>query len=86
MRVQKKITMTQPSIGEIARKWDELLKDHDQVFYLPLSRELSRYLRQLDQPGEGTVCGKVIVVDSTFVRYPVICCRKRPGHAEKGYM
>ena len=41
LRAQKKITTTQPSAGEIMRKWEELLQDHDEVFYLPLSRALS---------------------------------------------
>ena len=72
LRAQKKITTTQPSIGEIARKWDELLKDHDQVFYLPLSRELSGTCASSINLAKEQYAGKVIVVDSTFVCYPVI--------------
>ena len=64
LRAQKKITTTQPSIGEIARKWDELLKDHDQVFYLPLSRELSGTCASSINLAKEQYAGKFIVVGS----------------------
>ena len=86
LRAQKKITTTQPSIGEIARKWDELLKDHDQVFYLPLSRELSGTCASSISLAKEQYAGKVIVVDSTFVCYPVIYMLKAAREMlEKGY-
>lgn len=72
LRAQKKITTTQPSLGEIARKWDELLEDHDQVFYLPLSKALSGTCSSAANLAKSNYEGKVIVVDSTFVCYPVI--------------
>lgn len=68
-----KVTTTQPSIGEILSMWDTLLETHDEIFYLPLSRELSGTCRNAIQMAqERPYRGKVIVVDSTFACYPVI--------------
>lgn len=86
LRTQKKITTTQPSIGEMTAIWDELLKDHDQVFYLPLSRELSGTCANAMQLAKERYEGKVIVVDSTFVCYPVIYMLKAAQEMlSKGY-
>ena len=41
LNANKKVTTTQPSLGEILAMWKQLLETHDEVFYLPLSRELS---------------------------------------------
>ncbi len=68
-----RVTTTQPSLGEIISMWDMLLQTHDEVFYLPLSRELSGTCRNAIQMAqEEAYRGKVIVVDSTFACYPVI--------------
>ena len=72
LRAQKKITTTQPSMGEIVRKWEELLQTHEQVFYLPLSKQLSGTCASAIKLAQEQYAGKVIVVDSTFVCYPVI--------------
>lgn len=69
----KKITTTQPSLGEIMTMWETLLETHDEVFYLPLSKELSGTCRnaiQLSQ--QEPFLDKVIVVESTFACYPII--------------
>ena len=49
LKDNKKITTTQPSLGEIMTMWENLLKTHDEVFYLPLSRELSGTCRNAIQ-------------------------------------
>ena len=68
-----KVTTTQPSLGEILTMWDTLLETHDEVFYLPLSRELSGTCRNAIQLAqEPPYQGRVIVVDSTFACYPII--------------
>ncbi len=86
LRAQKKITTTQPSLGEIARKWDELLEDHDQVFYLPLSKALSGTCASAANLAKSNYEGRVIVVDSTFVCYPVIYMLNAAKEMlEKGY-
>lgn len=73
LKENKKITTTQPSLGEIMLKWEELLKTHDEVFYLPLSKELSGTCRNaMQMASQEPFCGKVIVVNSTFACYPVV--------------
>lgn len=70
---EAKVTTTQPSLGEIMTIWQELLKTHDEVFYLPLSRELSGTCRNaIALANQEEFAGKVIVVDSTFACYPVV--------------
>lgn len=86
LRAQKKITTTQPSAGEIMRKWEELLQDHDEVFYLPLSRALSGTCTNAIRLAKERYEGRVTVVDSTFVCYPVIYMLKAAREMlEKGY-
>lgn len=73
LKANKKITTTQPSLGEIITMWQELLKTHDEVFYLPLSKELSGTCRNAIQlASQEPFCGKVIVVDSTFACFPIV--------------
>lgn len=73
LKANKKITTTQPSLGEIMTMWEKLLETHDEVFYLPLSRELSGTCRNAIQlTSQEPFCGKVIVVDSTFACFPIV--------------
>lgn len=73
LNANKKVTTTQPSLGEILSMWKQLLETHDEVFYLPLSRELSGTCRNAIQMAkEEPFLGKVIVVDSTFACFPVV--------------
>lgn len=86
LREQKKITTTQPSIGEIVKKWEELLQDHDQVFYLPISRELSGTCANALRLAKERYAGRVIVVNSTLVCYPIVyMLRAAREMLEKGY-
>ena len=58
----KDITTSMPSPGDVMAKWEELLKDYDQVVYIPLSSGLSNSANvaiQLSDEYEG----KVQVVD-----------------------
>ncbi len=73
LKDNKKITTTQPSLGEIMTMWENLLKTHDEVFYLPLSRELSGTCRNAIQMAQQEpFLDKVIVVDSSFACYPIV--------------
>lgn len=73
LKDNKKITTTQPSLGEIMTMWETLLKTHDEIFYLPLSRELSGTCRNAIQMAQQEpFLDKVFVVDSTFACYPVV--------------
>lgn len=68
------------------RKWEELLQDHDEVFYLPLSRALSGTCANAIRLAKERYEGRVTVVDSTFVCYPVIYMLKAAREMlEKGY-
>lgn len=70
---EKKVTTTQPSLGELITMWRELLKDHDEVFYLPLSKALSGTCRNaINMAQEEEFKGKVTVVDSEYACYPII--------------
>lgn len=82
---ERKVTTTQPSIGEMITMWDELLKTHDEVFYLPLSRELSGTCRNALQMAKEYE-GKVTVVDSLYACYPIIVQLQAAKEMfEKGY-
>ena len=41
LEAQKSVKTAQPIVGDMIRMWDDLLKTHDEVFYLPLSNALS---------------------------------------------
>ncbi|MDE6475386.1 MAG: DegV family protein, partial [Erysipelotrichaceae bacterium] len=67
----EKIHTSQPSVGELKRIWDELLKNYDEILYLPISKELSgTYNNAMLLAKEYE--GKVIVIESRFVCYPII--------------
>lgn len=68
---EAKVTTTQPSLGELTSMWEALLEEYDEVFYLPLSKALSGTCRNAIQMAQNYE-GKVTVVDSEYVCYPVI--------------
>lgn len=71
LQQNRQVKTAQPLIGDVVEMWKELLEEYDEVFYLPLSRELSGTCQTaltLAKEFEG----RVTVVDSTFVCYPVI--------------
>lgn len=68
-----KVTTTQPSLGELTTIWDDLLKTYDEVFYIPLSKALSGTCHNaLAIADTKEYQGKVFVVDSEYVCYPVV--------------
>ncbi|MEG0528425.1 MAG: DegV family protein [Longicatena sp.] len=81
----KQVKTAQPIIGDLTKMWDELLKTHDEVFYIPLTKSLSgtcRIALSMAEAYEGKVC----VVDSEFVCYPIIHILKHArAMFEKGY-
>lgn len=75
MRNNKSVKTSQPVLGDVLSMWDELLKTYDEVFYLPLSKHLSgtcNTAMTLAQQYDG----RVTVVDSEFVCYPIITVLK----------
>lgn len=67
----KTIKTTQPPIGEVTALWEQLLTQYDEIFYLPLSRELSGTCENAIAASKE-YDGKVTVVNSTFACYPII--------------
>lgn len=58
------VSTSQPAIGFVMSIWDELLKDHDQVIYIPMSSELSQsYMTAAIAAKEGYE-GKVFVINN----------------------
>lgn len=67
----KQVKTAQPVIGDMVKTWKRLLETYDEVFYIPLSKALSGTCHVaigLAEEFEGRVC----VVDSEYVCYPVI--------------
>lgn len=71
LQAGERITTAQPSIGEMINMWDALLETHDEVFYLPLSRELSGTCGNAITMAEQYK-GRVTVVDSEYACYPIV--------------
>ncbi len=71
LRNGTKVSTSQPSMGEFKRIWDELLNVYDEVIYFPISKELSGTYNNASLLA-NTYQGKVIVIESTFVCYPII--------------
>lgn len=67
----KLVKTAQPIVGDLIATWEELLKTYDEVFYLPLSKALSGTCRTAIKMAE-TYEGRVCVVDSEYVCYPII--------------
>ena len=58
------ITTSMPSVGDLTDRWDELLKDHDQVVYIPMSSGLSSSCSTATVLAEEDYQGKVFVVNN----------------------
>lgn len=58
-----RITTSMPLVGDVMDKWDELLKDHDEVVYIPMSSGLSSSCETAAMLAED-YDGKVQVVDN----------------------
>ena len=85
LEAQKSVKTAQPIVGDMIRMWDDLLKTHDEVFYLPLSNALSGTNKTAITLAKNYE-GKVTVVQSEFVCYPtVIMMQMVKEMIEKGY-
>lgn len=71
LKREDKVKTAQPIIGSLTIMWEELLKTHDEVFYLPLSKALSGTCRTAITLAQN-YNGRVTVVDSEYVCYPVV--------------
>lgn len=79
------VKTAQPIIGDLTRMWDDLLQTYDEVFYLPLSKALSGTCHVAIGLADAYE-GRVIVVDSEYVCYPVVKMLQTARKMfEKGY-
>ncbi|MDE7161208.1 MAG: DegV family protein [Anaeroplasmataceae bacterium] len=58
------VSTSQPSIGFVMSLWDELLKEYDQVVYIPMSSGLSESCASALRAAEIDYKGKVFVVNN----------------------
>ena len=58
------VSTSQPSIGFVMNMWDEILKDYDQIVYIPMSSCLSESCSAAKRIAEAEYKGKVFVVDN----------------------
>lgn len=85
LQEEKQVKTAQPFVGNMVDMWKELLKNYDEIFYLPISKKLSgtchtamTLAKEFD--------GKVYVVDSEFVCYPIVAMLKMAKQLfENGY-
>ena len=64
---------SQPILGDIVKKWDELLEKYEGIFYIPLGKPYSNTCQTaLNLSQEEPYKGHVYVVDSTFISYPIV--------------
>lgn len=80
------VCTSQPSIGYVSSIWDELLKEYDQVVYIPMSSGLSMSCNTAKTLAEESYPGKVFVVDN----HRISVTQKRSVYdaielAKKGY-
>lgn len=58
------VSTSQPAIGFVTSVWDEVLKDFDQIIYIPMSSGLSESCRSAMLAAKANYDGKVYVVDN----------------------
>ena len=58
------VCTSQPSVGVISSTWDELLKEYDQIVYIPMSSGLSMSCNTARTLAQNSYAGKVFVVDN----------------------
>lgn len=65
-----RVTTSQPILGDLIRKWEELLKEYDQVLYIPISEGLSGTYSSA-VTASADFAGQVYVTRSVLVSYPL---------------
>ena len=58
------ISTSQPSIGSVTELWDNLLKENDEIVYIPMSSGLSESMNTARNFAKNEYDGKVEVVDN----------------------
>ena len=64
---------SQPILGDIVKKWDELLEQYDGIFYIPLGKDFSNTcMTAYNLSQQEPYSGRVFVVQSNFIAYPIV--------------
>lgn len=58
------VSTSQPSIGLLTERWDELLKEYDEILFIPMSSGLSRTCETATIMAQNDYEGKVFVVNN----------------------
>ena len=66
------VATSQPSLVEVAEMWKEMLKEYEEIVYIPLSSALSgSCMAAMAMANEDEFAGKVFVVDNGRVATPM---------------
>ena len=66
------VSTSQPSLVEVAEMWKEMLKEYEEIVYIPLSSALSgSCMAAMAMANEDEFAGKVFVVDNGRVATPM---------------
>ena len=85
MRAGSDVKTSSPILGDLFAKWEELLKTHDEVIYIPISSGLSSSFNTALAVSKN-YDGKVVVIDAKFVCYPLtMLCLDVLDMISKGY-
>ena len=78
------ITTSQPSPGDVTAMWDRLLKDYDQVIFIPMSSGLSNTCQTAVMLSDDDAYrGKVYVVNNHRISVPQLTRYMMPGLWQK---
>ena len=85
------ITTSQPSPGDVTAMWDDLLRTHDEVVFIPMSSGLSNTCQTASMlAGDEKYSGRVFVVDnhriSVTQAQSVFDAQILPGEGKNGHM
>lgn len=78
------VKTTQPAPGDVLELWDRILKDYDELVYIPMSSGLSSSCEtavMLAQDYGGRV---QVVNNQPHLRHPAAVCAGRPGPGRRG--
>ena len=79
------VKTSQAHLGVLMEQWKDLLKEYDEILYIPLSSGLSGSYQSASTAAES-FDGKVIVVDARFVCYPLAwLCQWAKEQVDNGY-
>lgn len=82
------ITTSMPAPGDVTDRWDELLKEYDEVVYIPMSSGLSSSCATATMLAEDEYEGKVYVVNnqriSVTMRQSVLDAKKLADEGKSG--